>query len=159
MMFDFLKQLEKFKRSSPGRRFGRPVRFRKRSWNELKIKTGICSLLMIFILVAVLLSACDSGLKYVKMEMETFPEKLVYYAGEDTFLQFDGGVVKLTTADSSESLEDLRSYAFRWEGTAGSEDCYISSDVNFSIPGEYTVTVHQTKDLSCQYGIEVRSGK
>ena len=123
----------------------------------MKSKTGICHLLIILTLFALLLSACDSGLKYVKMEIETAPEKLVYYVDEDAYLQFDGGVVKLTAADGTVSLEDLRAFAYRQEGMAGGENRYISSGVNFSVPGEYTVTIHQTKELSCQYVIEVKN--
>ena len=72
-------------------------------------------------------------------------------------MQFDGGKVKLTTLDGSTSIEELRSYSYRQEDDAGGEDCYISSDVDFNLPGEYTVTVHQTKDLSCRYVIEVKT--
>ena len=123
----------------------------------MKSKTRVTFIFLLLVLLALLLSACDSGLKYVKMEIETLPEKTVYYVGEDTSLQFDGGKVKLTTLDGSSSNEDLRSFSYRQEGTAGGEDRYVSSDVNFDLPGEYTVTVHQTKELSCQYGIEVRA--
>ncbi len=124
----------------------------------MKARTSTYSFLIVFIvLFTLLLSACDSGLKYVKMEIETFPEKLVYYVGEDASLQFDGGIVRLTTADGSESLEELRSYAYRQDGMAGEEDRFISSNVNFSVPGEYTVTIQQTKELSCQYVIEVKN--
>lgn len=125
----------------------------------MKIKTRICSLLIVVVLLGLLFSACDSGLKYVKMEIETLPEKTVYYVGEDTTLQFDGGTVKLTTADGSTYTEDLSAYTYRPNENPGNEDVSITSDVNFNLPGEYTVTVHQTKELSCQYGIEVRSGK
>ncbi len=124
----------------------------------MKTRTSAYSSLIVFVvLFTLLLSACDSGLKYVKMEIETFPEKLVYYVGEDASLQFDGGTVKLTTANGSESLEELRSFAYRQEVMAGEEDRFISSDVNFSVPSEYTVTIQQTKDLSCQYKIEVKN--
>ena len=120
----------------------------------MKSKTRVFSVLLLLVF---LLSACDSGLKYVKMEIETLPEKTVYYVGEDTVLQFDGGLVKLTTADGSTSTEDLRSYTYRKESGSGGEARYISSNVNFDLPGKYTVTVHQTKELSCQYVIEVRA--
>lgn len=120
-------------------------------------KISVCVLLILLIVAALFLSACDSGLKYVKMEVETIPEKIVYYVGEDIALQFDGGTVKLTTADGSTSTEDMRTYTYREEDTAGGEDRFISSNVNFNRPGEYTVTIQQTKELSCQYTIEVRS--
>lgn len=123
----------------------------------MKAKTHITITLLLIVLLALLLSACDSGLKYVRIEIETLPEKTVYFAGEDSFLQFDGGTVRLTTADGSTSTEDMRSYTYRHEEIFGGEDCYISSDVNFDLPGAYTVTIYQTKELSCQYGIEVRS--
>ena len=124
----------------------------------MKTRTSVyCVRIGFVVLLTFLLSACDSGLKYMKMEIETFPEKLVYYVGEDASLQFDGGIVKLITADGSESLEELRSYAYRQDGMAGEEDRFISSNVNFSVPGEYTVTIHQTKELSCQYVIEVKN--
>ena len=110
-----------------------------------------CTLLLLFLLVS-LLSACDSGLKYVKMEVETLPEKTVYYVGEDTALQFDGGTVKLTTADGSTSIEDMQSYTVREDPDQG-----ISSNVNFSLPGTYTVTIQQTKGIFCHYVIEVRA--
>ena len=118
----------------------------------MKAKTKRYTLLVVLLLLLVLLSACDSGLKYVKMEVETLPEKTVYYVGEDTALQFDGGTVKLTTADGSTSIEEMQSYTVREDPDRG-----ISSNVNFSLPGKYTVTIQQTKGILCHYVIEVRA--
>ena len=123
----------------------------------MKTITRSCAFLIVILIFALLLSSCDSGLKYVKIEVETLPEKTFYYVGEDAALQFDGGTVKLTTLDGSTSIEELLSYSYRQDDVAGGEERYISSDVNFNLPGEYTVTIHQTKDLSCQYAIEVRN--
>ena len=115
----------------------------------MKFKTRVFSVLLLLVF---LLTACDSGLKYIKMEIETLPEKTVYYVGEDTALQFDGGTVKLTTRDGTTCIEDMQSYTVREDPDRG-----ISSTVDFSVPGKYTVTIQQTKGLVCYYVVEVRN--
>ena len=125
----------------------------KKNTQSLLIRFLLCILLFILVF-----SACDSGLKYVKMEILSLPEKTTYEAGTDRALRFDGGLVRLTTADGSTSVEDLQSYTYQNENVKG-KGMYITSDVDFSAAGVYTVTVWQTEDLFCQYTVEVQAAE
>ena len=108
------------------------------------------------LIICTLIASCDSGLAYQKMEFLTLPEKTVYKVGEDSILQFDGGMIQLTTRDGRTETRTLNDYTYQHS------DCYqqvvggfISSNVNFDVPGEYIVTVWQTKDVCCQYVVTV----
>lgn len=115
-------------------------------------------LLFVLLTVALLVfSACDSGLRYSKMEIVSLPEKLVYDT-TDTALDFSGGAVRLTTIDGHAETKEMSAYTYQTRQIAKAVDVgrYIFSDVNFSIPGEYTVTIFQTDGVMCSYTITVR---
>ena len=119
---------------------------------------SLLCLLIGLLVCACLLSGCDSGLKYVSMEVAALPERTVYEAGTDKALRFDGGLIRLTTLDGHTSVEEMQSYTYRNENVSGKGMC-ITSDVNFDIPGEYTVTIWQTEKLSCQYTVTVQAAE
>jgi hypothetical protein len=121
----------------------------------MKLKIHCVTLLSV-LLFSLVFAACDSGLKYVKMEVSNLPDQTIYYIGEDSFLRFDGGAVCLTIADGRTYIEDMRSYTYQEPSSEDDFVRYIYSDVNFYIAGTYTVTIYQTEDLYCQYEVTVK---
>lgn len=122
----------------------------------MKLRMHIVMLLLA-LSFSLVLSACDSGLKYVKIDVYQLPDQTVYYIGEDSSLRFDGGAVCLTIADGRTYIEDMQSYTYQKSGSGDDFVRYISSDVNFDIAGTYTVTIYQTKKLYCQYKVTVKA--
>ena len=122
----------------------------------MKLRIHIVTLLL-GVFLSTFFATCDAGLKYVRMDVYQLPEQTVYYIGEDYFLRFDGGTVCLTIADGRTYFEDMRSYTYQTNGTGDDFVRYISSDVNFYIAGTYTVTIHQTDELYCQYEVTVEA--
>ena len=123
-------------------------------------KTIVVRVLVSVLIAAVVclsLCGCDDGLKWVKMEVHTEPEKTTYTVGEDHALDFQGGTVLLETLSGSTEIFDMQEYTWQEKQIKGSSDIgrYISSDVNFYLPGEYVVTVWQTSELSCQFTVTV----
>lgn len=112
--------------------------------------------IMLALLLCVVLAACDSGLAYEKMELLELPARTVYKVGKDDALEFDGGVIRLTTRDGRTETRTLREYTYQHGASyCQPEGAFISSDVDFDVPGKYTVTVWQTKDVYCQYTVTV----
>ena len=115
--------------------------------------------LFLLTLIFLLFHGCDNGLQYAKMRIATLPEKIVYDSSYDQALSFEGGMVELETIDGTKELIPLQVYAYQNEerkDTGRISSAYISSDVNFAVPGTYTVTVWQTKELYCQFNVIVQ---
>lgn len=112
------------------------------------------SFLSVLAVLLLFLSACDTGLRFEKIELVTVPYKTSYTTGEDEVLDFTGGQIRLTTLDGRTEDHDFLWFTYHKESNRF--PC-ICSDVNFAIPGEYTVTIWQSDTLYCQYTIVVQS--
>lgn len=116
----------------------------------------IIAFLILFI-ATVMLQGCEDGLRYVKMDIESLPDKTVYYCGKDQVLDFAGGVVALETFDGRRETVPMQKYTYQFDANGAKEsfESYISSDINFEIPGEYTVTIWQNKELYCTFNVSL----
>ena len=119
------------------------------------MKKNIITVFSIFFVAMILLLGCDDGLRYVKMEIKSLPDKTVYYCGKDQVLDFTGGAVVLETYDGRQEIVPMQKYTYQsWSGGAKKNvESYISSDIDFATPGEYTVTIWQHKELYCQFNV------
>jgi len=106
------------------------------------------------VICIILVSACDNGLRFTNIEVVSVPNKIEYTIGDQTALDFTGGKIRLTTLDGTTEERDLLEYTYH---KANDRYPCITSDVNFYVPGEYTVTVWQSNSLSCQYTIIVQA--
>jgi len=100
------------------------------------------SLLTLFILI---LLGCDAGLEIVDLEIETYPNRIVYVAGVDTALDLSGGKVKYILLDK------------RADGSVvpmTAESIRITHNIDFSTPGIYVVTLAQHKGM-CRFPVQV----
>ena len=68
------------------------------------------------------LCGCDDGLKWVKMEVHTEPDKTTYTVGEDHALDFQGGTVLLETLSGSTKIFDMQEYTWQEKQIKGSSD-------------------------------------
>ena len=114
--------------------------------------------LFLIIVFLAIFHGCDNGSRYIKMSIITMPQKTEYISGKDQVLDFDGGVIKLETLDGREDIISLQAYTYQNREIKKVSDIgmYISSDINFDLPGEYTVTIWQTNSLFCQYSVHVQ---
>lgn len=88
-------------------------------------------------------SGCDSSLEIVGMEIEKYPDRIVYFVGVDKELDLTGGVVNYILKGNSKKAEDM-------------EDRYItvSHQINFNKPGVYVVELKRGTVL-CKFPIQV----
>jgi hypothetical protein len=102
----------------------------------------IIYLLLIGLIVATI-SGCDKGLEIISMEIEKYPNRIVYYSGIDKDIDLTGGVVKYYTKDGTSTSEDI---ADRFNT--------ISYDIDFNTPGVYVVEIQRGKFI-CKYPVQV----
>ena len=103
-------------------------------------------------IIVLLFSGCDSTLKCKKIEITRLPNKTEYYIGEDRYLELSGGTVTRTDYEGHSETRDMLQYAYRHELD---DDYGITSNVNFDVPGTYTVTIWETSKKSCQFQVKV----
>ena len=93
--------------------------------------------------MVLLLAACDSGLEYVKLEISSYPDKIVYIKDVDTRLSVKGLELILFTKDGqSEILKEAKDY---------------NTNVDFSKEGVYTVAFKICDGVSVSYPVQVIS--
>jgi hypothetical protein len=99
--------------------------------------------LLLSILLIISVSGCDSSLQIVGMEIEKYPNRIVYYAGVDKELDLSGGVVNFILKGKSKTAADM-------------EDRYISisHSIDFDTPGVYVVELKRS-DAVCKFPIQV----
>jgi hypothetical protein len=104
---------------------------------------------IVFIIVLTLAiflgSACDSGLKIVKMEVIHYPYNIVYIAGQDSEIDLAGGRVKLITAEGQSVVVSMNN----------SKELEISSNIDYNKPGVYIVKVIRTEEIFCQFPVQL----
>ena len=101
---------------------------------------------LLFILLSVFLFGCDAGVEIVGMEIYTYPDKLIYVAGEDTELDLTGGEVYFLVRQGDRGNRYSMYYHF----------ITVTHDIDFSVPGTYVVTLTRHRG-SAQFEIEVVS--
>ena len=115
-------------------------------------------IILFTIIITSCLTGCDNGLLYTDMKVVKLPEKTVYFADVDTTLSFEGGLVLLICADGTTEEKELQQFTYQSTETkaASGDGPHITSNVNFSEAGEYTVYIYQTSKVWCQYNVTVR---
>ena len=99
--------------------------------------------LLLSILFTISVSGCDSSLEIVGMEIQNYPNRIVYFSGVDKELDLTGGVVNYILKGNSKTAEDM-------------VDRYItvSHHIDFNKPGVYVVELKRGTAL-CKFPIQV----
>ena len=110
------------------------------------------------LLVILLLSGCEHPI--VGMEALSYPDKLVYVAGVDKELDLTGGVVRYVMEDGSEK-DDEEPYPGDMEKAIESNgywsECDLETNINFEVPGIYTVKIIRHETAYVEFPIQVVS--
>lgn len=103
--------------------------------------------LPVLILVCILLNGCDAGLEIVGLEINKYPDKIVYVAGTDTKLDLSGGKIEYILLDKR---------ADRYIEPMDNGMVTVTHNIDFNKPGVYVVTLTQHKG-KCQFPVQVIS--
>lgn len=101
-------------------------------------------LAMLMIITILILAGCDEGLRITRMEIANYPSNIVYVIGENSRLDMSGGQVKLITADGHSGVVAMNEQGNR-----------ITSDVDFTTPGVYSVTISRANSVRCEFPVQV----
>ena len=99
----------------------------------------------------------------VGMETLSYPDKLVYVSGVDHKLDLTGGVVRFVMEDGSEKHNNPN-YSFApgtmeeaIKSNGYGSDCELETNVNFDVPGIYTVKIIRHETAYVEFPIQVVS--
>ncbi|PKM73754.1 MAG: hypothetical protein CVU91_01505 [Firmicutes bacterium HGW-Firmicutes-16] len=106
------------------------------------------SIISILIFCLCFLGACDEGLRIVGMEINTYPNRIVYIAGQDKTLDLSGGTVRYKLKDkqvqgSTVDMSDKISIS-------------VTHNIDFNKPGVYQVVL-TNGNFPCSFAIQVIS--
>ncbi len=101
-------------------------------------------ILVVTTFFCILAAGCDSGLLIVGMEIETYPDKIVYFVGDDNELDLTGGVVEYILKQKSKGVEDMND-----------TNISISHNIDFNKPGVYVVKLERHPTAVCEFPIQV----
>ena len=99
----------------------------------------------------------------VGMEALSYPDKLVYVAGVDKELDLTGGVLRFVMEDGSEKKEkepypgDMAQSVKSTEANNYWNECELETNVNFDVPGIYTVKIIRHETAYVEFPIQVVS--
>lgn len=99
------------------------------------------------IIVLLMLTACDSGLRIVGIYVSEYPDRTVYVCGQDTEIDLSGLEVTLQTAEGTEHKIPYGDSEFDFRFT-------MNHDIDFDTPGVYTVHIGN-EEFSCQFPVQV----
>lgn len=100
-------------------------------------------ILLISVLFAISATGCDSGLEIVGIEIEKYPDKIVYCSGIDKELDLTGGVVNLILKQKTKTAVSM----------AGDE-INVIHNIDFNKPGVYVVELERNNAV-CKFPIQV----
>ena len=103
--------------------------------------------ILLSILFSVSVSGCDSSLEIVGMDIEKFPNRIVYFSGVDKDLDLTGGVVNYILKGNSKTAVDM-----------GDKYITVSHHIDFNKPGVYVVELKRHTTL-CKFPIQVIDNK
>lgn len=98
--------------------------------------------ILLFILLLLFLSACDSEFEVVDIEIVDYPETIVYNVGHGSGLDLSGGLVKLTDRTKQGCLVDM-------------SELLIEYAINFNQEGVYVVELQVSEKVRCKFPIQV----
>ena len=99
--------------------------------------------LLFSILLSILVSGCDSSLEIAGMEIEKYPNRIVYYSGVDKELDLAGGIINYILKGGSKSSSDMED-----------KDITISHNIDFNKSGVYVVELRR-HTAYCKFPIHV----
>ena len=115
----------------------------------------------ICVVMCAILMACDSGLRVVGIEINTYPDKLFYVIGIDSELEISGGSVTFINRDNrnrdrsgerGQSLERFGSVRIH-----GTDFTTIVHEIDFLAEGVYTVKLLWPPDFQTTFPVQVIS--
>jgi len=93
-------------------------------------------------------TGCDEGLRIVGLEVEKYPDRLIYVANIDDSLDLSGGEVRILLKDKSiESISKM----------TDEKELEIKHNIDFGTPGIYIVVLYRHEDAQVQFPIQVIS--
>ena len=100
-------------------------------------------MLLLSVLFAISITGCDSGLKIIGIEIEKYPDRIVYYSGIDKELDLTGGVVNFILKQNTKSAVNMED-----------NEVTVSHNINFDKPGVYVVELERNNAV-CKFPIQV----
>ncbi|MDR0325318.1 MAG: hypothetical protein LBI19_04385 [Oscillospiraceae bacterium] len=110
------------------------------------MKTKRLAILLMATFLTLTLWACDSGLRMIDMEIESYPDKLIYVISMDNELNLDGGTIRITAKENAGNAVVEMSAESR-----------ISHDIDFTKEGIYVVSITRGSEFSVSFPIQVVS--
>ena len=89
--------------------------------------------IMLASILLLVLTSCDIGLGIVKVELNSFPDNIVYYVGESDSIDLTGATIITTVLQGSSSERPISQDEF----------LEITDNVNFSVSGVYEVIIRR----------------
>ena len=108
------------------------------------LKKFICAITIVSLLM---LTACDSGLRIVGIYVSEYPDRTVYFSGQDDKIDLSGLEVTLQTAEGTEQAILYNDIEFDFMFT-------VTHDIDFDTPGVYMVYI-DNGEFSCHFPVEV----
>ena len=109
---------------------------------------------VIFVIASIsfVVSACNDGNLITGLEIASYPNRLFYVVGIDSELDLDGGMLYILTRGRPEPVEENRI-------SMNSERNFVIHDINFNVPGIYTVYFKRGVELrySVSFPVQVIS--
>lgn len=95
------------------------------------------------IMISLLVTGCDASLEIIGMDIEKYPNRIVYFLGVDNELDLNGGIVEYILKGGEDSFSDM-------------DDKYItvSHNINFHQVGVYVVELRRNT-ATCKFPIEI----
>lgn len=103
--------------------------------------------LLLSIMLVISVTGCDSGLEIVGIEIEKYPNRIVYYAGVDTELDLSGGII-------NHLVKAKEKYPHNMVKEVSDHLMTVSHNIDFNRPGVYVVTLHRSIH-ECKFPIQV----
>ncbi len=101
-----------------------------------------CLVIVVLFISSLLLVSCDTY-TVTKFEISSYPNRIVYVVGEDEELDLSGGKVFYYLGQNNKHAGQMTDPIIE-----------VSSDINFNVPGVYTVTLTCQKH-TCSFPVQV----
>lgn len=100
-------------------------------------------LIVMTITLAFFLVSCEDVPRVTKVELGRFPDRIVYFAGEDTEIEYGDATVLIYSKNDVDEEPITTHY------------CEITNNIDFTIPGLYEIKVTWMGELVCRIPIQV----
>lgn len=106
-------------------------------------------LLIMSVLLLLSICGCDTGLKIVGIEIEEYPDRIVYFSGTDNELDLSGGAIYLITKDNMKDNSRDGTHEKMID-----KSIEVIHNIDFNKPGVYVVELKRGEFI-CKFPIQV----